>query len=46
VTIRGNDGSELPVGAVGEVRVRGDTVMQGCWQQPEATAAAISDGWL
>ena len=46
VTIRGADGSELPVGAVGEVCVRGDTVMQGYWQQPEATAAAIRDGWL
>ncbi|HSW26997.1 MAG TPA: AMP-binding protein [Burkholderiaceae bacterium] len=46
VTIRGADGSELPAGAVGEVCVRGDTVMQGYWQQPEATAAAIRDGWL
>jgi long-chain acyl-CoA synthetase len=46
VTIRGDNGSELPVGAVGEVCVRGDTVMQGYWQQPEATAAAIRDGWL
>jgi long-chain acyl-CoA synthetase len=46
VTIRGDDGTELPVWAVGEVCVRGDTVMQGYWQQPEATAAAIRDGWL
>jgi len=46
VSIRGADGDELPVGAVGEVCVRGDVVMQGYWQQPEATAAAIRDGWL
>jgi len=46
VAIRGDDGSVLPAGAVGEVCVRGDTVMQGYWQQPEATAAAIRDGWL
>jgi long-chain acyl-CoA synthetase len=26
--------------------VRGDVVMQGYWQQPEATAQAIRDGWL
>ncbi len=31
---------------VGEVLVRGDVVMEGYWQQPEATAAAIRDGWL
>ena len=46
VTIRGDDGTELPVGAVGEVCVRGDTVMEGYWRQSEATAAAIRDGWL
>jgi len=46
VSIRGDDGRVLPVGAVGEVCVRGDIVMQGYWQQPEATAAAIRDGWL
>jgi len=26
--------------------VRGDTVMAGYWRNPEATAAAIRDGWL
>ena len=31
---------------VGEVIVRGDVVMEGYWRQPEATAAAIRDGWL
>ncbi|HET7525112.1 MAG TPA: AMP-binding protein [Burkholderiaceae bacterium] len=46
VSIRGADGAVLPGGAVGDVCVRGDTVMQGYWQQPEATASAIRDGWL
>jgi len=46
VSIRGGDGAALPVGEAGEVCVRGDIVMQGYWQQPEATAAAIRDGWL
>ena len=31
---------------VGEVIVRGDVVMEGYWRQPEATAAAVRDGWF
>ncbi len=31
---------------VGEVVVQGDVVMAGYWRQPEATAAAIRDGWF
>jgi fatty-acyl-CoA synthase len=31
---------------VGEVIVRGDVVMAGYWRQPEATAAALRDGWF
>ncbi len=31
---------------VGEVVVRGDVVTAGYWNQPEATAEALRDGWL
>jgi fatty-acyl-CoA synthase len=40
------DGGAAEAGVVGEVLVRGDHVMKGYWQQPDATAAAIRDGWL
>ncbi len=36
----------LPPGQAGEVVVRGDIVMQGYWNNPEATAEALRNGWL
>jgi long-chain acyl-CoA synthetase len=46
VRVVGPDGADLPLGEVGEVVVRGDTVMAGYWRNPEATAQALRDGWL
>lgn len=40
------DGRTLGAGEVGEVTVRGDTVMAGYWGNPRATAESIRDGWL
>lgn len=42
----GTDTVSLPVGEVGEMLIRGPQVMAGYWDQPEATAAALRDGWL
>ncbi len=46
VRVVGIDGRTLPAGEVGEVVVRGETVMAGYWRKPEATAQALRDGWL
>jgi acyl-CoA synthetase (AMP-forming)/AMP-acid ligase II len=40
------DGAPLPTGDVGELWIRGPNVVRGYWNKPEATAAAITDGWL
>jgi long-chain acyl-CoA synthetase len=39
-------GRQVPVGTTGQLQVRGHNVMKGYWNQPEATAAAIVEGWL
>lgn len=39
-------GVDCPPGTPGEVIVQGDVVMAGYWNNPEATAAALRDGWL
>jgi acyl-CoA synthetase (AMP-forming)/AMP-acid ligase II len=36
----------VPAGTVGEIVVRGGHVMQGYWNQPDATAAALRGGWM
>jgi long-chain acyl-CoA synthetase len=40
------EGVELRIAEDGEILVRGELVMDGYWGQPEATAAAIAQGWL
>jgi long-chain acyl-CoA synthetase len=37
---------ELPIGAVGELVVRGPQVMKGYFNNPEETARALRGGWL
>lgn len=46
VRVADADGKPLPAGGTGEVLVRGETVMSGYWNDAEATARALRDGWL
>lgn len=41
-----DNGCDVPTGEVGELWIKGGNIMQGYWNMPEATAAAIRDGWL
>lgn len=46
VRVADAQGRPLPLGEVGEVLVRGDTVMTGYWRDTAATEAALRGGWL
>jgi long-chain acyl-CoA synthetase len=47
ISIRDDDGNELPTGEVGEICIRGPQVMAGYWNRPDETARVMtSDGFF
>jgi fatty-acyl-CoA synthase len=46
IRIVGEDGSDVAAGEIGELWCKGPNITPGYWNNPEATAEAITDGWL
>lgn len=44
--ITDEEGRDVPVGEIGELRAQGPQVVTGYWRNPEATEATFGDGWL
>lgn len=46
IKIVDDDGAGLSVGKIGEIWIKGPQVVKGYWNNPEASAEAITEGWL
>ncbi len=46
IRIEDEQGRVLESGQIGEICIKGPSVMKGYWQRPEDTAAVIKNGWF
>ena len=46
IRVVNSDGQDCATGDIGEIIVAGAQVMNGYWNRPDDTAAAIHDGWV
>jgi long-chain acyl-CoA synthetase len=47
ISIRGEEGQEMPLGEVGEIWIKGPQVMAGYWNRPDETAKVMTkDGYF
>jgi long-chain acyl-CoA synthetase len=46
VRVADENDSDVPVGEIGEIIIRGANVMKGYWKDPELTAQTLRGGWL
>lgn len=46
VRIEDASGKVLPAGEIGEICIKGATIMKAYWKKPEETAQALKDGWF
>lgn len=46
ITIQDAEGKILPLGQVGEICIKSDSIMVGYWKKEQATRETVVDGWL